>query len=134
MSASELVSNEDAKGKVAEIYEEIRARFGKVPNFFRAIAGADPEWLALTWQRWKQVMGCEGNLDRKAKELIALTVSLVRDCEYCSNAHEAMALMQGASRKELVELKQVVELFESFTRIADSLNVPVDIDPESVSE
>ncbi len=48
MSASELVSNEEAEHKVAEFYEEIRSRFGKVPNFFRAIAGADPEWLELT--------------------------------------------------------------------------------------
>ena len=38
----------------------------------------------------------EGVLDRKAKELIALTVFLVNGCEYCSLAHEGAALMSGS--------------------------------------
>jgi AhpD family alkylhydroperoxidase len=65
--------------------------------------------LLKKWTRWKKIMGREGSLDSKTKEIIALTVSLVRDCEYCSNAHEAIALMRGASRKKVVEVKQVVD-------------------------
>ncbi|MEN8614901.1 carboxymuconolactone decarboxylase family protein [Dehalogenimonas sp. THU2] len=112
------------------ILEEIRQTFGMVPNFFQAQADADPEWLALNWSREKAIMLSPGALDRKTKELIALTVSLVNRCQYCSLAHETMALMTGATRKEIVELKKVVELFSSFNAIADSLQIPCDITPK----
>jgi AhpD family alkylhydroperoxidase len=70
-----------------------------------------------------------GALDRKTRELIALTVSLTNRCQYCSLAHETMALMTGATREEIIELKKVVELFSSFNAIADSLQVPCDVTP-----
>jgi alkylhydroperoxidase/carboxymuconolactone decarboxylase family protein YurZ len=40
-----------------------------------------------------------------------------------------MALMTGATREEIIELKKVVELFSSFNAIADSLQVPCDVTP-----
>ena len=40
-----------------------------VPNFFRAQAAYDVEWLELNWHRWKKIMGNERGLDRKTKEL-----------------------------------------------------------------
>ncbi len=120
---------EMGSGSKDEILEEIRSTFGMVPNFFQAIADADEKWLALNWAREKAIMLSEGALDRKTKELIALAVSLVNRCEYCSLAHEAVAMMEGATREEIVELKQVVELFTSFNTIATSLKVPCDIYP-----
>ena len=71
-------------------------------------------------------MGEPRTMDRKTKELIALAVSTVNDCEYCKSAHEAMARQMGASLEEVTEKRQVVELFASFNSIADSLDVPVD--------
>mgnify|MGYP006307005209 CR=1 FL=1 len=123
---TELLSDDQSTGKAAELYEEIRDRFGMVPNFFRAQAAADPEWLELNWNRWKQIMGRDRELDRKTKEMIALAVSLVNDCAYCKGAHGAMAKMAGATDGELMELREVVELFASFNSIADSLDVPLD--------
>ncbi len=111
------------------IYREIEAAFGMVPNFFRYMGESDSEWLALNWERTKAIMLSEGALDRKTKELIALAVSLVNRCNYCSLAHEAMARMAGATDEELIDLKKVVELFCSFNAIADSLKVPCDIFP-----
>lgn len=126
---SALLSEEDATGKAKEVYEEIRAAFGMVPNFFKAQGSVDPEWLALNWQREKLIMLAEGALDRKTKELLAMAISLVNGCEYCSLAHEGVALMTGASQEEVNEAKKVVELFASFNAIADSLRVPCDIRP-----
>ena len=128
---SALLSEEDATGKVKEVYDEIRAAFGMVPNFFKAQAAVDPEWLALNWQREKLIMLAEGALDRKTKELLAMAISLVNGCEYCSLAHEGVALMTGASQEEVNEAKKVVELFASFNAIADSLRVPCDIRPSA---
>ena len=126
-----LITDEQAAGNVKEIFEEIRAHFGMVPNFFRAQAGVDPEWLELNWKRWKVIMGQERSLDRKTKELIAAAVSIVYNCEYCSLAHEASALMMGATDKDVIEMKEIVELFASFSKIADSLKIPCDITPPS---
>ena len=131
---TKLLSDEQASGKVQEIFDEITFHFGMVPNFFRAQAGADPAWLELNWNRWKVIMGQERSLDRKTKELIAVAVSIVNNCEYCTLAHEASALMAGSSDEEIIEMKEVVELFASFTKIADSLNIPCDITPETVKE
>lgn len=129
-----LISDEQATGKVKEIFDDIRSNFGMVPNFFRAQADIDPDWLELNWTRWKSIMGRQRSLDRKMKELIAVAVSLANDCEYCALAHEAMALMLGATREDLAETRQVVELFVSFNHVADSLRVPIDIRPEAPEE
>jgi uncharacterized peroxidase-related enzyme len=126
---SALLSEQNATGKVKQIYEEIQEAFGMVPNFFKAQAAVDPEWLELNWQREKKIMIEEGGLDRKTKELIAMAVSLVNGCEYCSLAHEGVALMSGASQEEVNDAKKVVELFSSFNAIADSLRIPCDIMP-----
>ena len=131
---STLLSEEDATGKAKEVYDEIRAAFGMVPNFFKAQAAVDPEWLALNWQREKQIMLEAGVLDRKTRELLALAVSLVNRCQYCSLAHENVALMSGASPEEVGEVKKIVELFSSFNAIADSLQVPCDIRPPTAGQ
>lgn len=131
---TELMSDEEANGKVKEIYEEISSNFGMVPNFFRAQAAADPEWLEVNWNRWKLIMGKERGLDRNTKELIAVAVAIVNNCEYCTLAHEASALMAGSSPGDIIEMKQVVELFSSFTKIADSLKVPCDISPDMIAK
>ena len=131
---TQLLSEEEATGKVKEIFQDIKARFGMVPNFFKAQAAVDGDWLELNWNRVKKIMLDEGALNRKTKELIALVVSLVNHCEYCSLAHEAMAKMAGASPQEIIEAKEVLELFSSFNAIADSLRIPCDINPETVEE
>ena len=125
-----LLSDEEAIGKAKDIFDEIRSAFGMVPNFFRAQAAVDPEWLDLNWLREKKIMLMDGALDRKTKELIAFVVSIVNRCEYCSLAHETMAMMMGATEKEIDEARQVIELFASFDSIADSLHVPCDITPD----
>ena len=130
----QLISEEQATGRVKEIFDDIKSNFGMVPNFFRAQGGADPDWLELNWMRWQKIMGRQRSLDRKTKELIATAVSITNNCQYCSLAHEAMALMIGASKEEIVEMKEVVELFASFNKIADSLQVPCDVTPDSVKE
>lgn len=124
-----LISENEATGKAKEILEEIKRVFGVVPNLFKALAAVDPDWLELNWNREKKIMLGEGSLDRKTKELIALAVSLVNRCEYCSLAHEAIARKVGVGEQGVNEVRQIVELFESFNSIAHSLRVPCDIKP-----
>jgi len=127
---SRMLSYEDATGRTKEVYDEIKSAFGMVPNLFKAQAALDPEWMEQNWNRLERVMIKQRKLDRKTKELIALVVSLVNQCEYCSLAHEAAALGAGASNEEITEVREILELFSSFNSIADSLRVPFDIFPD----
>lgn len=127
---SKLVSEEEAKGKVAEVYADIKEKFGMVPNFFKAQAAVDADWLELNWQRVKHIMLSDGGLDRKTRELIAFAISEVNHCEYCTLAHETMARMNGATDQEVGQTKQIIELFCSFNAIADTLSIPCDVTPE----
>lgn len=115
-------ANLSAKAK--SILAEIDLAFGLVPNLFRVQAEIDADWLELNWKREQQIMLAEGALDRKTKELIALTVALLQHSDYCALAHETMAGMVGASQAEINEAKQVIELFSSFSAIARTLRIP----------
>ncbi|MCH7944518.1 MAG: carboxymuconolactone decarboxylase family protein [Armatimonadetes bacterium] len=95
---SRLLSEEEANGKVAEVYADIREEFGSVPNFFKAQAAVDADWLEVNWQREKVIMLSSGGLDRKTRELIAYAVSEVNRNEYCILAHEGMAREQRGHR------------------------------------
>lgn len=125
-----MISEEEATGKTKAVYDDIRSNFGMVPNLFKAMAAVDPDWLEINWQREKKVMVDDGPLDHKYRELIALAVSIVNNCEYCTLAHEAIAGKQGASQEEIGHAKQVIELFASFNAIANSFQgIPCDIKP-----
>lgn len=49
----------------------------------------------------------EGALPRKTKELIAIGISVVRDCESCMQWHIEQAAAAGASRQEVLEAVEV---------------------------
>ncbi len=42
--------------------------------------------------------------------------------------------MSGASEQEIIEAKEIIELFASFNAIADSLRVPCDVTPEMAKQ
>jgi AhpD family alkylhydroperoxidase len=50
----------------------------------------------------RAVMG-DGALTRRAKELIALAISVTRECDGCINSHARGAVRAGASREEVAE-------------------------------
>ena len=52
-----LITDEQATGKIKDIFDEIRTRLGIVPNFFRAQASESPDMLTENWNRWKTIMG-----------------------------------------------------------------------------
>lgn len=129
---AKLIVEAEATGKVATVYADIKKNFGMVPDFFKALAAIDPDWLELNWQRIKYIMFSDGGLDRKTRELIALAVSEVNRCQYCTQAHETLARMCGATDKEIHQTLQIVELFCSFNAIVETLRLPSDVTPEMV--
>ena len=82
MAPIEMVSEEEATGKVKEIYEDIKEQLGIdfVPNLYRSMS-AKPEYLETNWNKSQLVMK-PGKLDKLTKEIIAVAVSAVNGCDY----------------------------------------------------
>ncbi len=83
MASIKMVAEEDATGKVAELYDDIKKSLGTdfVPNMYKAMA-AKPSYLEANWQKIKSVMKAPGKLDALTKEIIAVAVSATMGCEY----------------------------------------------------
>jgi len=83
MASIAMVTEEEATGRVKEIYEEIQSQLGIdfVPNMYRVMA-AKPGILEANWARVKAVMVEPGKLDRLTREIIAVAVSAVNACDY----------------------------------------------------
>ena len=83
MAFIKMVPEEEATGKVKEVYEDIKSGLGIdfVPNLYRVMA-SKPAYLESNWNKVKAVMVEPGKLDRLTKEIIAVVVSAVLGCEY----------------------------------------------------
>lgn len=127
MATVPLISEEQVKEKVRDIFDDIKRTFDLpfVPNLFRAMAN-HPAYLEASWNRFKVIMG-PGKLDPKTKEFLALAVSTVNNCEYCTNAHTAGLRRMGVSTEELLEGLAVVDLFSGINKFLDGLRVESDL-------
>ena len=109
MTSINMISEEEATGKVKEIYDEIMSQLGVdfVPNLYKTMA-VNPEYLEANWNKVRTVMTKEGRLDRLTKEIIAVAVSAVNGCDYCLWVHTAAAKKQGLDDVGVLELMAVV--------------------------
>ena len=83
MASIKMVTEEEASGKVKEVYEDIKSHLGIdfVPNLYKVMA-SKPGYLEANWNKVKAVMVEPGKLDRLTKEIIAVAVSAVLGCGY----------------------------------------------------
>jgi alkylhydroperoxidase family enzyme len=83
MASVKLIPEDEATGKVKDLYDEIKEGLGTdfVPNLYKAMA-ANPEYLEANWRRVKAIMFESKRLDRLTKEIIAVAVSAVNACPY----------------------------------------------------
>lgn len=82
MALLRTVSEQEATGKVKEVFDDIKAtkEIDFIPNFWQALA-INPDHLEATWNKLKVVMQ-PGKLDKRTKEIIALAVSITNNCVY----------------------------------------------------
>ena len=83
MASIKMISEEEAFGKVKDIYEEIKSKLGIdfVPNLYKVMASKS-DYLEANWNKVKTVMIEPSKLDRLTKEIIAVAVSAVNGCDY----------------------------------------------------
>ena len=120
------IEENEAKGKVKEIYEDIKNKrqITEVPNFWKNLAN-NPETLERTWTSLQQVMK-KGALDPIVKELIYVAVSVTNGCEYCIKSHSLAAKKKGATDEMLNEMIAVTGMANETNRLVEGYQVEVD--------
>ena len=120
------ISENEATGKVKEVFDEIKSarKITEVPNFWKYLAN-DPNELERTWTSLKEIMK-KGALDPVTKELIYVAVSITNGCEYCIKSHSLAAKKKGATDEMLKEMFAVVGLANKNNKLVDSYQVEVD--------
>ena len=120
------IEESEAKGKVKEIYEEIKKvrQITEIPNFWKNLAN-NTETLERTWNSLQQVMK-KGSLDPMIKELIYVAVSITNGCEYCIKSHSLAAKKKGATEEMLNEMIAVVGMANETNRLVEGYQVEVD--------
>ena len=123
-----LVEFEDASDRIKEIYSDIMAFYQTehVPAIFKALAH-DDGYLKDYWGAVQFVFR-DGHLDRLTKEAVALAASMAAKSDYGVDLHLAEARRLGLSEKGVMEVVQVLQLFSSYTKIADGLQLEPDFD------
>ena len=126
MAIFNMIEENEATGKVKEVYEDIKKKRNVkfITNFWKMLAN-EPDTLERTWNSLQQVMK-KGALDEMTKELIYVAVSMENSCEYCIKSHSIAAKKQGASKEMLAELIAVVSMANETNRLVEAYQVKVD--------
>ena len=81
MSWVRTAPEEQADGRLATIYEETRAKFGRVINLVKT-QSLRPETMAIGRQLYRHLMDSPSGLSRLQRVLIATVVSKINGCLY----------------------------------------------------
>ncbi len=101
------------------------------PAVFRWMA-RDPAFLQAYWLATREAFA-DRALDRRMKETLALAASLTARSDYGVDLHLREARRLGLSDQALTEAVEVVQLFNTVTKIADALRLEPDFDPRGVA-
>ena len=126
----QVVVEKEAAGKVKDIYRDIQKTLGIdfVPNMYKALA-VNPDYLEMTWKNVQTVMGVDGKLSKKTKDIIALTVSIMSGCEYCTKVYNDAVKHSGYDDEALLELYQVIDLYSGLNKLNIGMQTKLDEKP-----
>ena len=76
-----MVADDEAEGKLAQLFAAARRRAGKVFNILR-IQSLEPDVLRDSTRLYISVMHADGALDRFTREALGVIVSRANSCHY----------------------------------------------------
>ncbi len=129
-TSDKVLDEKDAQGKVIKIYVYIKTTLGIdfVPNMYRALA-VSPDALERTWENVQSIMGEDGKLGRRTKDIVALTVSIMSGCDYCVGVYNDAVKHAGLDDEALLELYEVINLYTGLNRLNMGLQTKTDEKP-----
>lgn len=126
-----LVDAGAAGPEVKAIFGEIAAFYGvdRPPAVFRWLA-RDAAFLQGYWAATREAF-TDRKLDRLTKEILALAASVTAKSDYGVDFHLREVRRLGLSDQGLTEVVEVVQCFNTVTKIADALQLQPDFDPRA---
>ena len=111
----------------AATFADIRAFYERadVPVAFRLLA-VDPGYLADVWAAAKHAF-TDNRLPRRLKEALAFAVSLTTRSAFGTAFHHGELRRLGVGDAGVMELLGVTQMFSSYTKIADTLQLEPDM-------
>ena len=121
------VEEAGAPAEAADVFAEIRAFHARpdLPVVFRVLAH-DPGYLADFWGAWRQAFA-DHRLSRRLKEALAFAVSLTTRSAFGTGFHLAEIRRLGVGERGVLEILGVSQMFSSYTKIADTLQLEPDM-------
>ena len=116
-----------APAEAAATFTEIRAFYERadVPVAFRLLA-TDPGYLADVWGATRRAF-TDVRLARRLKEALAFAVSLTTRSAFGTAFHHGEMRRLGVSDAGVMEVLGVTQMFSSYTKIADTLQLEPDM-------
>ncbi len=116
----------EAPAEVQAVFEEIREFYDvkQPPAVFRWMA-RDVGFLQSYWAATRQAFS-DRTLDRRMKEILAFAASMTGKSDYGVDFHLREARRLGLTDQGLTEAVEVVQLFNTVTKIADALRLQPD--------
>lgn len=93
----------EADAALADLYRDMHAAIGKMPNIFGVMAHF-PAALKAFIPFYTAVM-TQGKVPARLKELAYLKTASVNACRYCMKAHSASARQAGVSERQIEDLR-----------------------------
>ena len=86
MSWIDIIDEEDAEGRLKEVYDRVAGARGKVSNIMR-VHSLKPEAMDTHMELYKAVVFGKSGLSREEREVVATAVSVANECPYCVHHH-----------------------------------------------
>jgi AhpD family alkylhydroperoxidase len=111
----------------ADTFADIRKFYGRddVPVAFGLLA-SDPGYLADVWGATQRAFA-DNRLSRRLKEALAFAVSLTTRSGFGTAFHHGEMRRLGVSDAGVMEVLGVTQMFSSYTKIADTLQLEPDM-------
>ncbi len=108
------------------VFAEIRAFYNRaVAAPFRRLA-ADPGYLTEVWAATRRAFA-DNRLTRRFKEALAFAVSVTTRSAFGTEFHLAEMRRLGVGPSGVMEILGVTQMFSSYTKIADTLQLESDM-------
>lgn len=123
----EPVEEAPAPPEVADLFDDIRSFYGRrdVPVAFR-LAARDPTYAAEVWAAVRRAFS-DNKLPRRLKESLAFAVSLTTRSAFGVPFHLGEMRRLGVGEHGVMEVIGVTQMFSSYTKIADTLQLESDM-------
>jgi hypothetical protein len=117
----------DSSEAARALFAEIRAFYDSadVPLPFEVMA-RDPAYAADVWDAVKRAFA-DQRLSRRLKEALAFAVSLTSRSTFGTRFHLAEMRRLGVGERGVMEVLGVAQMFSSYTKIADTLQLDPDM-------